>query len=96
MSAIIDHGYPLLFWTTPGNTTKPKEAGMKKITSASILSICLIFAGGSVIAASNKCRVVEAEGKKMVLECERDASQFTSGDQVKIKSVRTGAAVEGC
>ena len=69
---------------------------MKKKTGASILLICLIFAGGSVIAASNKCRVVEAEGKKMVLDCERDTSQFASGDQVKIKSVRKGAAVEGC
>ena len=69
---------------------------MKKMINASILLICLIFAGGSVIAASNKCRVVEAEGKKMVLECERDTSQFASGDQVKIKSVRKGAAVEGC
>ncbi len=69
---------------------------MKKMTSASILLICLIFVGGSVRAASNKCRVVEAEENKMVLECERDTSQFASGDQVKIKSVRKEAAVEGC
>ena len=96
MSAIIDLGYPLLFWTTTANTTEPKEDGMKKLTSASILLTCLIFAGGSVIAASNKCRVVEAEAKKMVLDCERDTSQFAVGDQVKIKSVRKGAAVEGC
>ena len=69
---------------------------MKIMTNASILLICLIFACGSAIAASNKCRVAEVEGKKMILECERDTSQFASGDQVKIKSVRKGAAVEGC
>ena len=69
---------------------------MIKMTSASILLIFLIFVGSSVSAASNKCRVVEAEGNKMVLECDRDTSQFASGDQVKIKSVRKEAAVEGC
>lgn len=69
---------------------------MKKITSALIMIVCLALAGGSALAASNKCRVVEVEERRLELECERDASQFNVDDQVKIKSVRKGAAVEGC
>lgn len=69
---------------------------MKKVISAAILLTCLILAGGNGLAASNKCRVAETEGKKLVLECERETSQFAAGDQVKIKTVRKGAAVEGC
>ncbi len=69
---------------------------MKKVTGTAILILCILVAGGNVHGASNKCRVVEAEDKKLVLECERDTSQFSSGDQVKIKSMRKSAAVEGC
>lgn len=80
----------------PPKSTELKEDGMKKVTTASILLLCSILVGGSALAASNKCRVVEAEEKRLVLECERETSQFAIGDQVKIKSVRKGAAVEGC
>ncbi|MEJ2135587.1 MAG: hypothetical protein P8X86_10115 [Desulfofustis sp.] len=70
---------------------------MNKISSALIIVVCLVLAGvGRVSAASNKCRVVEVEDKRLVLECERDASRFNVDDQVKIKTVRKGAAVEGC
>ncbi len=69
---------------------------MKKVIAASTLLLCSILVGGSALAASNKCRVVEAEEKRLVLECERATSQFSVGDQVKIKSVRKSGAVEGC
>ena len=69
---------------------------MKKVTGTAILLVCFGVVSGSAYGASNKCRVVEAEEKKLVLECERDTTQFKTGDQVKIKSVRKSAPVEGC
>ena len=69
---------------------------MEKVIAASTLLLCSILVGGIALAASNKCRVIEAEEKRLVLECERDTYQFTVGDQVKIKSVRKSGAVEGC
>lgn len=70
---------------------------MQKMSRALIIIVCLVLTGvGSVSAASNKCRVVEVEETRLVLECERDASRFNVDDQVKIKTVRKGAAVEGC
>ncbi|MBT8354297.1 MAG: hypothetical protein KJO60_07225 [Desulfofustis sp.] len=69
---------------------------MKKLTGPAILIFCLLFVSVGAYGASNKCRVVEVEEKKLVLECERDTSQFKTGDQVKIKSMRKSAAVEGC
>ena len=69
---------------------------MKKVMGTAILFFCFLAMSGGAYGASNKCRVVEVEEKKLVLECERDTSRFKTGDQVKIKSVRKSAAVEGC
>jgi hypothetical protein len=69
---------------------------MKKAAGPAIFILCLLIFSGSAYGASNKCRVVDVEEKKLVLECERDTSQFKDGDQVKIKSMRKSAAVEGC
>ena len=69
---------------------------MKKVTGSAILILCILVVSGIAHGASNKCRVVEVEEQKLVLECERDTSPFKTGDQVKIKSMRKSAAVEGC
>ena len=69
---------------------------MKKSIWAAVIIVNLVMAGGTAGAASNKCRIVEVEEHKLLLECERDTSEFKAGDRVKIKSVRQGAAVEGC
>ena len=69
---------------------------MKKVTGPVIFILCAVLFSGGAYGASNKCRVVEAEEKKLVLECERDTSQFEVGDKVKIKSMRKSEAVEGC
>ena len=69
---------------------------MKKVAGPAILIVCVALFSGGAYGASNKCRVVEAEEKKLVLECERDTSQFEVGDKVKIKSMRKSGAVEGC
>ena len=69
---------------------------MKKVAGPAIFILSVMVFSGAAYGASNKCRVVEAEEKKLVLECERDTSQFKVGDQVKIKSMRKREAVEGC
>ncbi len=69
---------------------------MKKVTGTAILFLGFWVVIGTANGASNKCRVVEVEEKRLVLECERDTSQFKTGDQVKIKSVRKSGPVEGC
>ena len=69
---------------------------MKKVTGTAILFLSFWVVSGTAYGASNKCRVIEVEEKKMVLECERDTSPFKTGEQVKIKTVRKSAPVEGC
>ena len=78
------------------NPQKIQEDDMKKVARSVIFILGLLLVSGGAYGASNKCRVVEVEEKKLVLECERDTSQFEVGDQVKIKSMRKSAAVEGC
>lgn len=69
---------------------------MKTLTTTTVLIFSLLTFAAAPFAASNKCRVVELDEKKLVLECERSNGQFEIGDKVKIKSVKKGAAVEGC
>ncbi len=69
---------------------------MKTLTTIAVLLLSLTVFAAVPFAASNKCSVTEVDGKKLVLECERNNNQFEAGDQVKIKSVKKGAAVEGC
>ena len=64
-------------------------------TGLIIASLFLLPAG--LLAASNKCEVVEVDGNKLILECERDNAELKAGDQVKLKTVRSSsAAIEGC
>ena len=70
---------------------------MRTAIITSILALFFLTAGAtSLIAASDKCTVVEATGKRLVLECRKETSKFKEGTGVKIKSERKGAAVEGC
>ena len=69
---------------------------MKLATCTAIVVVFMMLTGKSVLAASNKCRVVEVDEERLVLECDRDTSKFKTGDRVKIKSIRKDAAIEGC
>ena len=70
---------------------------MKSIIVITILSLFILTAGASALmAASDRCVVVETEGKRIVLECRKETSKFREGTGVKIKSDKNGAAVEGC
>lgn len=96
MSPPLAAEFPLIFWLRGLTARTIQEDDMKKVAGPVIFIVCLLLVSGGAYGASNKCRVVESEEKKLVLECERDTSQFKAGDQVKIKSMRKSAAVEGC
>jgi hypothetical protein len=96
MSSPFTVQFPLLFSSRGSTSKKKQEDDMKKAAGPVIFILCLLLVSGSAYGASNKCRVIEADEKKLVLECERDTYQFKVGDQVKIKSMRKSAAVEGC
>jgi hypothetical protein len=69
---------------------------MKQLTGLLVVLLLLAGTGSAAFAASARCVVVEAEGNKLVLECERGTDGFEPGREVKIKAERTGAAIEGC
>jgi len=70
---------------------------MKRVCNIGLVIISLLLFPVGSMAASNKCEVVEIEGTKLILECERDNRELAVGDQVKLKSVRKKTApVEGC
>lgn len=64
---------------------------------------CLVAVAVSVLslielagAASDRCRVVRAEGNRLELECRQPTSDFPRDSGVKIKTDRSPAAIEGC
>lgn len=67
----------------------------QKLTLVTLL-IVSIATSGTGFAVSNKCKVLEVDEKKLVLECERDTEGLAAGDQVKIKSIPKRTAIEGC
>lgn len=73
---------------------KKLEAVMKKLlwmvgTALLILTLCSVS-----YAASDKCRVVEAENNQLILECAKKTGDFQVNDKIKIKSVKR-KSVEG-
>jgi hypothetical protein len=57
----------------------------------SILISMLIATGpgvGNVLAASGKCTVVkvDGDGKRMVIECNKQTKGFSEGNEIKIKT----------
>ncbi len=73
------------------------EGTMKKKNAAplAILAILAIMSTGTVMAASDRCVVVEADGNVLKLECRKDTNSFKPGMEVKIKT-DSRAAIEGC
>lgn len=68
----------------------------KKITS---LIIALIFTAGitgMAAAASITCNVETVENGKVILNCGDKAEKLEAGTEVKVKTVVSRKAVEGC
>lgn len=68
---------------------------MKDAMKIGLVIASLLLPAG-LMAASNKCEVLEVDGKRLILECERDNAQLQPGDRVKLKTARKNAQVEGC
>ena len=73
-----------------------QEEIMKKMRGVIMGVILAMGLHSGALAASGKCTIIEITGKKMVIECDQQAGTFKSGDKIKIKSSKTGGAVEGC
>ena len=56
----------------------------------------LSLSGHCVLAASDRCVVKESEGNILVLECRGETDKFAPGSNVKIKTDKRSAPVEGC
>lgn len=69
---------------------------MKNTIVIGLISASLFLLPVGLLAASNKCEIVEVDGNKLILECERDNAALKAGDQVKLKTVRRSAQIEGC
>lgn len=56
-----------------------------------LICVMLLMTGpgaGIVLAASGKCTVVkvDGDGKRMVIECNKQTKGFSEGNQIKIKT----------
>ena len=55
-----------------------------------ILFFCILvvsgFGTGRALAASGKCTVVQVDGTRMIIECNKNTKGFSKGNQIKIKS----------
>ena len=60
---------------------------MKRKLTLVILLIVSIATAGTGFAVSNKCKVLEVDEKKLVLECERDTEGLAAGDQVIVSQL---------
>lgn len=67
-----------------------------KVAFMAMVAVALTTAVGTAEAASGKCTVIETKGSRLVLECSQQAGNLQKGDKIKIKSTRSGGAVEGC
>jgi hypothetical protein len=68
-----------------------------KTTLAIIFALVLsVFTVNLGLATTLKCTVDKVDGEKVVLNCGDDAAKIEAGMNVKVKTVKTTGAVEGC
>ncbi|MEJ2056467.1 MAG: hypothetical protein P8X39_01350 [Desulfofustis sp.] len=67
---------------------------MKKIFAVALV-LMFVGAASTTFAARVECEVTGVEGDMVTLKCE-DADKFKKGDELKIRTPKKGAAVEGC
>ncbi len=68
---------------------------MKVMIGSICLLGCILFIAPGSFAASAKCRIVQIEGTKMVLECPKGIERFKEKGTIKIKSLKK-KKIEGC
>jgi len=67
---------------------------MKKILAA-VFVLMFIGAASTSFAARIECEVTGVEGDMVTMKCE-DADKLSEGDELKIRTPKKGAAIEGC
>lgn len=68
-----------------------------KTTLALILALVLsTFTVNFGLASTLKCTVDKVDGEQIILDCGKDATKIEPGVKVKVKTVKTTAAIEGC
>ncbi|MEN8190176.1 MAG: hypothetical protein ABFS19_10040 [Thermodesulfobacteriota bacterium] len=69
---------------------------MKRFTTilaATLFSLTIISVG---YAATLKCSVTKVDDNVVTLECTKGADKLKPGMEVKVKTVSSSAAIEGC
>lgn len=68
---------------------------MKSIVYCLCLFMVLCCLVSTSYGASAKCTIVEINGNRMIVNCEKVLKKFTEGTKIKIKSDKT-KRIEGC
>ncbi|BCL60964.1 hypothetical protein DGMP_16570 [Desulfomarina profundi] len=68
---------------------------MKIMIGSICLFGCILLFATASFAASAKCKIVQIEGTKMVLECPKGIERFKEKGTIKIKSLKK-KKIEGC
>lgn len=63
------------------------------LISALTLTICTT---STLFAATLKCTVVEVDEQEVILNCGDAVEKLNKGTEVKVKTVRKKATIEGC
>jgi len=64
---------------------------MKRAIVVISMLLATVFAAHGALAAIGKCTVVNVDGDKMVIECNKQTKGFAKGNQIKIKTDREKA-----
>lgn len=66
-------------------------------TTSLITALALtILIGVTANAATLKCTVEQVEGNVVTMDCGDKAATLSAGTKIKVKTVTTSAAIEGC
>ncbi|MCK5070544.1 MAG: hypothetical protein KAR01_08375 [Desulfocapsa sp.] len=66
-------------------------------TTSLIAALALtILISVSANAATLKCTVEKVEGNVVTMDCGDKAATLSAGTEIKVKTVTTSAAIEGC
>ncbi len=68
---------------------------MKTTSLIAALALSILIAV-TANAATLKCTVEKVEGNVVTMDCGDKATTLSAGAEIKVKTVKTSAAIEGC
>ena len=69
---------------------------MKRTLALLVTALFLTASVATGIAATLKCTVTSVDANTVVLDCGDKADKLNAGDEVKVKTQKKTAAIEGC